>query len=69
MNDVDAINPVQVSWYYRAMLIKPDGKYVVINNIRNNATDQIHSVLSFNPVNYTNDGVYTDIFKNHKNFF
>ena len=58
-NDVDAINPMQVSWYYRAMLIKPDGKYVVINNIRNNATGQIHSVLSFNPVNYTNDGVYT----------
>ena len=58
-NDVDAVNPVQVSWYYRGMLVKPAGKYVAISDIRNNATGQIHSVLSFNPVNYTNDGEYT----------
>ena len=58
-NDVDAINPVQVSWYYRSMLIKPDGENVVINNTRDNATDEIHSVLSFNSINFTNDGVYT----------
>ena len=58
-NDADAINPVQVSWYYGTMLVKPEGEYVKINNERNNATGEIHSVLSFNPINYTNDGAYT----------
>ena len=58
-NDVHAINPVQVSWYYRSMLIKPDEENVAINITRDNATDKIHSVLSFNSINSTNDGVYT----------
>ena len=58
-NDADAINLVQVSWYYRSMLIKPDGENVVINNTRDNATDEIRSVLSFNSINSTDDGVYT----------
>ena len=64
-NDVDAINLVQVSWYHDAMLIKPDGKYVIINNQRNNATGQIHSVLTFDPINYTNDGEYVCRAFNH----
>ena len=58
-NDVDAIKPVQVDWYFRKMIVKPDEKHVVINDVRNNSTGQIQSVLSFDPVNYTNDGVYT----------
>jgi len=58
-NDADAINSAQVIWYYGAMVVKPDGKQVTINNLGNNATGQIQSVLSFDPVNYTNDGVYT----------
>ena len=58
-NDVDAINPAQVIWYHGGMVVKPDGKHVTINNLGNNATGQIQSVLSFDSVNYTNDGVYT----------
>ena len=58
-NDADAINPVQVSWYYRSMLIKPDEGNMVISNTINNATDEIHSALLFNSINFTNDGVYT----------
>ena len=58
-NDIDAISPVQVDWYYKAMVVKPDEYHVVISNKRNNATGQIQSVLSFDPINYTNDGVYT----------
>ena len=64
-NDVDATDPVQVNWYYGKLIIKPDGEYVVINNTRDNATDQIHSVLSFDSVNYTNDGTYTCKAFNH----
>ena len=58
-NDPDATDPVQVSWYYGTLLIKPDGEYMTVNNIRDNATGQIHSMLSIDPVNYTNDGAYT----------
>ena len=31
----------------------------MINNERNNDTGKVVSILSFNSVNYTNDGVYT----------
>ena len=57
-NDVDATDPVQISWYYGTLIITPDGEYVMVNNIRDNATGQMNSVLSFDSVNYTNDGVY-----------
>ena len=63
--DPDATDPVQVSWYYGALLVKPDGENVVINSERNNATGEIHSVLSFYSVNYTNDGVYVCQVFNH----
>ena len=58
-NDEDATDTMQISWYYRATLIKPDGEYVMINNERNNDTGEVVSILSFDSVNYTNDGVYT----------
>ena len=64
-NDEDANIPVQISWYNGTELIKPDGKHVLINNVQNNATGQVHSVLSFNPVNYTNDGDYVCRAFNH----
>ena len=64
-NDADATDPVQVDWYYETQIIKPDGEYVVINNTRDNATGQIYSVLSFDSVNYTNDGAYTCKAFNH----
>ena len=57
-NDADANIPVQISWYNGTELIKPDGKQVVVNNVQNNVTGQVNSVLSFNPVHYTNDGDY-----------
>ena len=57
-NDPDANIPVQVSWYNGTELIKPDGKHVMVNNKQNNITGQVHSVLSLNPVRYTDDGVY-----------
>ena len=57
-NDADANVPVQINWYNGTELIKPDEKYVMVNNVQNNATGQVHSVLSFNPINHTNDGEF-----------
>ena len=68
-NDPDANIPVQVSWYNGTELIKPDGKHVMVNNEQNNVTGQVHSMLSFNPVNYTNDGECVCRAFNHPLFF
>ena len=64
-NDLDANIPVQISWYNGTELIKPDGKHVMVNNEQNNVTGQVHSVLSLNPVNYTDDGEYVCRAFNH----
>lgn len=64
-NDADANIPVQISWYNGTELIKPDGKLVMVNSERNNVTDQVHSVLSLNAVNHTNDGEYVCRAFNH----
>jgi len=68
-NDADANIPVQVSWYNGTELIKPDGKDVKVNNLYNNVTDEVHSVLLLNPVNYTNNGDYVCRAFNHPSSF
>ena len=71
-NDVEAIDhepTVQFNWYNGTALIKPDGKHVMITNKQNSVTGQIHSVLTFDPVNYTNDGEYTCRAFNHPSSF
>ena len=57
-NDEDSIDPVQISWYNGAQLLKPNGKNVIIYNKYDNITDQIHSVLVLDPTNRTDDGEY-----------
>ena len=64
-NDPDANIPVQVSWYNGTEVIKPDGKHVMVDNEQNNITGQVHSILSVNPVNYTDDGEYVCQAFNH----
>ena len=64
-NDADANIPVQINWYNGTEMIKPRKPYVVVKNVQNNATGQIHSVLSFYPVNYTNHGEYVCQVFNH----
>ena len=64
-NDEDANIPVQISWYNGTELIKPRDQHVVVNSVQNNATGQVHSVLSIYPVNYTNDGDYVCRAFNH----
>ena len=58
-NDRDAIDPVQISWYNGTKLLKSDGKHIIIYNEYYAVTDQIHSILTLDRVNYTNDGKYT----------
>ena len=64
-NDEDASIPVQISWYNGTELIKPREQHEVVNNVKNNVTGQVHSVLSIYPVNYTNDGDYVCRAFNH----
>ena len=64
-NDVDANVPVQINWYNGTELVKSDGKCVKINNKRDNATGELLSVLSLDPVNYTNSGGYNCRAFNH----
>ena len=64
-NDADANVPVQINWYNGTELIKPDRNIFMVTNVHNNATDQVHSMLSLNPVNYTNDDEYVCRAFNH----
>ena len=68
-NDPDANIPVQVSWYNGTELIKPDRKHLIVDNKENNVTGEVHSVLSLNPVNYTDDGEYVCQAFNHPSSF
>ena len=64
-NDADANIPVQITWYNGTELIKLHEQHVVVNNVQNNVTGKVHSVLSIYPVNYTNDGDYACRAFNH----
>ena len=68
-NDADANIPVQISWYNGTELIKPDGKFVTVNSEQNNVTGEVHSVLSLNAVNCTDDGEYVCRAFNHPSSF
>jgi len=58
-NDEDAIDPVQISWYYNGTkLYNSDGKDLIIYNKYDNVTDQIYSELLLDSVNNTDDGEY-----------
>ena len=57
-SDEDSTDPVQISWYSGSVLLKPDGKHMTIYNEYDNTTNQMSSVLSFDPVNHTDHGEY-----------
>ena len=64
-NDADANIPVQINWYNGTELIKPREQYMMIKNEQSNATGKVHSILTLNPINYTNDGEYVCRAFNH----
>ena len=59
VNDVDAIHPLQIYWYKGNKLVTPNGRHIILYNETDNATRQLNSTLLLDPVNHTDDGVYT----------
>ena len=57
INDIDAIHPLQIYWYKGN--VTPNGSHIILYNEIDNATKQLKSTLLFDPVNRTDDGVYT----------
>ena len=57
-SDIDAPHPVQVDWYKDNQLMRPDGGRVLVYS-KLNTSNEIVSVLLFDPVNHTDDGDYT----------
>ena len=58
VNDVDAIHPLQINWYKQDKLVVPDayGKRIIL---RDEGSRCLNSTLLLDPVNRTDDGVYT----------
>ena len=59
VNDVNAIHPLQISWYKGNKLVTPNGKHIILYSETNNAFRQLNSTLMFDPVNRIDDGLYT----------
>ena len=59
VNDVDAIHPLQIYWYKGNKLVTPNGRPIILHSETDNATRQLNSTLLLDPVNRTDDGVYT----------
>ena len=59
INDVDAIHPLQIYWYKGNKVVTPNGKYIILYNETDNASRLVNSTLLLDPVNHTDDGVYT----------
>jgi len=58
-NDVDAINPLRVHWYEdKGVSLEGDNRHILVHNTTDPVVGQVQSVLLFDPVNYTDSGVY-----------
>ena len=69
VNDVDAIHPLQIYWYKGDKLVTPNGKNIILYNEADIASRQVNSTLLLDPVNRTDDGVYTCRVFNHNDSF
>ena len=64
INDVHA-NSFQINWYKGNELISNGSKYIRIHNEADETSRQLHSTLLFDPINHTDNGVYTCQASNH----
>ena len=67
-NDVDAVNEVQITWFYKnstSLYQVMSSNNHVIHNVENSTSGQLYSVLLFDPVNRTDEGVYVCKASNH----
>ena len=69
VNDVDAIHPVQVSWYKGNTLVTPKEKHIILYNKTDSFSGHHISTMLFDPVKHTDDGVYTCRAFNDKDSF
>ena len=71
-NDVDAVNPVQITWLYKNLTsvqchpVVPDNSRVIIYDVENSSGRQLHSTLFLDPINRTDEGVYICKASNHQ---
>ena len=65
INDVDAIQSLQVNWYKGNQLVIPDGKRIIVHNKSDKTSRQLNSILSLYPVNRSDHGIYTLKALNH----
>ena len=59
VNDVDSIHPLQINWYKGNKLVTQNGKHIILYNETDNDFRQLNSTLLLDPVNRTDDRVYT----------
>ena len=69
INDVDAIHPLQISWYKGNKSVISNGKHILLYNKADNVSRQLSSTLLFDPVSRTDDGEYTCQTFNHNDSF
>ena len=69
INDVHANYSLQINWYKRNKLITSDGKHILVHNEAIDYYRQLKSTLILDPVNHTDDGVYTCKAFNHPDLY
>ena len=69
VNDVDAIHPVKINWYKGNKLVTPKENHIILYNKTDSVSRHYISTLLFNPVEDTDDGMYTCRAFNDKDSF
>ena len=69
VNDVDAIHPVKINWYKGNTLVTPKEKHIILYNKTDSVSRHYISTLLFDPVEDTDDGMYTCRAFNDKDSF
>lgn len=70
--DLDAISPLKVTWYnaYGTQLAKLNAEHVsVYDKVVNTTVSQVQSIVTFDPVKYTDSGRYRCQASNHPEFY
>ena len=67
-NDADAANEANITWFYKNstslyQIVSNNNRK--IHNVRNSTIEQLYSILLFEPVNRTDEGVYICRASNH----
>ena len=65
INDAHANYSIQINWYKGNTLIVPNGKRILLYNETSEDSRQLKSTLILDPINPSDDGVYTCQAVNH----